>query len=175
MNFYVLKWSFCWEVNRKPWKLQIKIPVIPELLFLLRSFLKGSLTAYQSIISSFVCLDCQQVGHVNKEACVYVHFSLKTLFFPVDYYIPMMVLTLYGSFRTYSKTNIHRLHCLINITRQLFKSWEVLKLASVTGYASKFGPFGPFFEPCLDHFWFHFVSIVDHFKATFGPFSDYSG
>ena len=145
MNFYVLKWSFFWEVNRKPWKLQqIKIPVIPELLFLLRSFLKGSLTAYQSIISSFVCLDCQQVGHVNKEACVYVHFSLKTLFFPVDYYIPM-VLTLFGSFRTYSKTNIHRLHCLINITRQLFKSWEVLKLASVTGCASKFWTFWAIF------------------------------
>ena len=99
---------------------EIKIPVIPGLLFLLRSFLKGSLTAYQSIISSFVCLDCQQVGHVNKEACVYVHFSFKTL--SSTRLLPMVAPDLiWNTFRTYSKTNIHRLHCLINITRQLLK------------------------------------------------------
>ena len=105
---------------------------------------------------------CQQRG-----MCVCPFFFQDT-FLSSTRLLPMVAPDLiWNTFRTYSKTNIHRLHCLINITRQLFKSWEVLKLASVTGCASKFWTFWAIF---LNRIQTTFVSIVDHFKTTFGPF-----
>ena len=59
---------------------------------------------------------CQQRG-----MCVCPFFFQDT-FLSSTRLLPMVAPDLiWNTFRTYSKTNIHRLHCLINITRQLLK------------------------------------------------------
>ena len=92
---------------------------------------------------------CQQRG-----MCVCPFFFQDT-FLSSTRLLPMVAADLiWNTFRTYSKTNIHRLHCLINITRQLLK---VKQRFEKTGWLARgFYSFsGPFLTPVpwtIQHF-----------------------